>query len=242
MLGYPEAAVADANLALEDAREIDHASTLMFALFWVGLTIASCGKYAVANALGEELVTLADRIGSPTWKFCGMDLQGRVSALIGKSAHAIQMITAGLNANRSIGATFLEPFLLSSLAAAHAELGNLKEAWRCIDEAMTRIEKTRDAWYHAEVNRVAGEIALKSPEANVAKAQAYFEQALAIARAQRAKSWELCSATSMARLWRDQGKRDEARELLAPVYGWFTEGFDTLDLKEAKALLGELAQ
>jgi class 3 adenylate cyclase/tetratricopeptide (TPR) repeat protein len=82
MLGYPEAAVADANLALEDAREIDHASTLMFAVFWVGLTIASCGKYAVANALGEELVTLADRNGSPTWKFCGMDLQGRVSALI----------------------------------------------------------------------------------------------------------------------------------------------------------------
>jgi predicted ATPase len=144
MLGYPEAAVADANLALEDAREIDHASTLMFALFWAGLTIAWCGKYAVANALGEELVTLADRNGSPTWKFCGMDLQGRVSALIGKSAHAIQMITAGLNGNRSMGATFLEPFLLLSLAFANGELGQLNEAWRCIDEAMTRIEKTKD--------------------------------------------------------------------------------------------------
>jgi class 3 adenylate cyclase/predicted ATPase len=240
MLGYPEAAVADANLALEDAREIDHASTLMFALSWAGLTIASCGKYAVANALWEELVTLADRNGSPPWKFMGMHLQGRVCALIGKSAHAIQMITAGLNGNRSIGATLLEPFLLSSLAAAHAELGNLKEAWRCIDEAMTRIEKTRDAWFHAEVNRVAGEIALKSPEANVAKAQVYFEQALAIARAQRAKSWELRAAMSMARLWRDQGKRDEAHRLLAPVYGWFTEGFDTLDLKDAKALLAKL--
>jgi len=241
MLGYPKAAVADADLALEDAREIDHASTLMFALFWAGLTKASCGNYAVVNALGKELVALADRTGSLSWKFMGMHLQGHVSSLIGKSAHSIQMITAGFNGCHSIGATLLEPFFLSSLAAVHAELGHLKEAWRCIDEAMTRIEKTKDAWYEAEVNRVAGEIALKSPEPDAAKAQVYFEQALAIARAQRAKSWELCSATSMARLWRDQGKVQQARELLAPVYGWFTEGFDTRDLKDAKALLDELA-
>jgi len=105
---------------------------------------------------------------------------------------------------------------------------------------MTRIEKTRDAWYHAEVNRVGGEIALKSPESDAAKAETYFERALAIARQQQAKSWELRAAMSMARLWRDQGKRKEARELLAPVYGWFTEGSDTRDLKEAKALLEEL--
>jgi len=126
------------------------------------------------------------------------------------------------------------------VALAHGELGNLKEAWRCIDEAATRIEKTRDAWYHSEVNRVAGEIALKSPASDAAKAETYFERALAVARKQQAKSWELRAAMSMARLWRDQGKRDEARDLLAPVYGWFTEGFDTLDLKEAKTLLDEL--
>ena len=93
----------------------------------------------------------------------------------------------------------------------------------------------------AEINRITGEIALKSPEPDVAKAKAYFERALAVSRKQQAKSWELRAAMSMARLWRDQGKRDEARDLLAPVYGWFTEGFDTLDLKEAKALLDELA-
>ena len=90
------------------------------------------------------------------------------------------------------------------------------------------------------MHRIAGEIALKSPERDVAKAEAYFERALAVAREQQSKSWELRSAMSMARLRRDQGKRDEARNLLAPVYGWFTEGFDTLDLKEAKALLNEL--
>ena len=92
----------------------------------------------------------------------------------------------------------------------------------------------------ADIHRVAGEIALKSPEPDTAKAEAYFERALAVARAQQAKSWELRAAMSMARLWRDQDKQQQARDLLAPVYGWFTEGFDTLDLKEAKALLDEL--
>jgi predicted ATPase len=96
-------------------------------------------------------------------------------------------------------------------------------------------------WYEAEVHRISGEITLKSPEPDAAKAEAYFQRALSIARSQQAKSWELRAAMSMARLWRDQGKRDEARELLAPVYGWFTEGFDTRDVKEAKALLADLA-
>ena len=90
------------------------------------------------------------------------------------------------------------------------------------------------------MHRIAGEIALKSPTPNLEKAEAYFDRALAVARKQQAKSYELRAAMSMARLWRDQGKPQQARELLAPVYGWFTEGFDTLDLKEAKALLDEL--
>ena len=106
---------------------------------------------------------------------------------------------------------------------------------------MTAVETTKQNWYEAEAHRIAGEIALMSPKPDVAKAEAYFERALAIARAQQAKSWELRAAMSMAQLWREQGKRDEARELLAPVYGWFTEGFDTLDLKQAKALLDDLA-
>ena len=105
---------------------------------------------------------------------------------------------------------------------------------------MAAVETAKERWCEAEVNRIAGEIALLSPEPDVAKAEAYFERALAVAREQQAKSWELRAAMSMARLWRDQGKRDEARDLLAPVYGWFTEGFDTLDLKEAKALLAAL--
>ena len=108
-------------------------------------------------------------------------------------------------------------------------------------EAMTTMETTKERWVEAEVNRTAGEIELLSWDPNAAKAQAYFERALTVARAQQAKSWELRAAMSMTRLWRDQNKRDEARDLLAPVYGWFTEGFDTLDLKDAKVLLDELA-
>ena len=107
-------------------------------------------------------------------------------------------------------------------------------------EAFTAVETSKERLGQAEVNRMAGEIALLSPEPNTVKAEAYFERALAVARAQQAKSFELRAAMNMARLWRDRGKRDEARDLLAPVYGWFTEGFDTLDLKEAKALLDEL--
>jgi hypothetical protein len=103
------------------------------------------------------------------------------------------------------------------------------------------VEVTEERWWEAELNRVAGEIALMPSKRHTTKAEAYFERALAVARKQQAKSWELRAAMSMARLWRVQGKREEARNLLAPVYGWFTEGFDTLDLKEAKALLDECA-
>ena len=102
------------------------------------------------------------------------------------------------------------------------------------------MQATKERWCEAEAHRVAGEIALQSPRRDVAKAQAHFEHALTIARAQRAKAWELRAAMSLARLLRDQGKRRMARDLLAPVYDWFTEGFDTTDLRQAKALLGEL--
>jgi predicted ATPase len=105
---------------------------------------------------------------------------------------------------------------------------------------MTAIETTKEKWCEAEVRRMAGEIALLSGEPDAIKAQAHFERALEVARQQQAKSWELRASMSLARLWRDQGKVQQARELLAPVYGWFTEGFDTRDLKEAKALMEEL--
>jgi predicted ATPase len=167
--------------------------------------------------------------------------QGSVLALAGKASDATEMLISGIAAWRATGATVWLPLFLPHFARAHAELGQFEEAWRCIGEAMTAAETTKEKCCEAEIHRTAGEIALMSPAPDVAKAQAHFERALAVARYQRAKSWELRAAMSMARLWRNQGKPQQARELLAPVYGWFTEGFDTLDLKEAKALLDELA-
>ena len=133
------------------------------------------------------------------------------------------------------------PLRLSYLGIAYAELHRFEDARRYVDEALTGVKTTKENWCDAEVNRTAGQIALMLPEPDASKAEVHFERALTVARKQQAKSWELRAAMSMARLWRDQGKREEARELLAPVYGWFTEGFDTLDQKEAKALLDELA-
>jgi predicted ATPase len=140
------------------------------------------------------------------------------------------------------GCIGVDAIFIGKLSRSPAKLGKFEDAWRSIAEAVTAIETSKEVWCEAEVNRIAGEITLLSPVRDTAKAGAsYFERALSIARQQQAKSWELRAATSMARLWRDQGKRDEARELLAPVYGWFTEGFDTRDLKDAKALLDQLS-
>jgi class 3 adenylate cyclase/predicted ATPase len=240
MLGYPEAALADAEAALSDAREIGQAATLMFALNYTSLPHIFRGDYAKAKAVVDELVVLADEKGTLIWKASGLSLQGILLALSGKPADAIPMIISGRSMYESTGATLGLSWRSPHLSAAYAELGQFDDAWRCVNEAITAVEATKETWCEAESHRVAGEIALKSPEANAPNAQAHFERALAVARAQQAKSWELRAAMSMARLLRDQGKRDEARDQLAPVYGWFTEGFDTLDLKDAKALLDEL--
>jgi predicted ATPase len=166
---------------------------------------------------------------------------GSLFALTGKASDAVQAITSGITSLRSSESTLYEPFYLSYLAISYAELGQRDDAWRCIDDAIDKIEKSKEKWGEAEMHRIAGEVALKSPAPDTEKAEKHFDRALAVARHQQTKSWELRAAMSLARLWRDQGKTLEARELLAPVYGWFTEGFDTRDLKEAKALLDELA-
>jgi predicted ATPase len=241
LLGYPEVARRDADEALRNAREMGQAATLMYALSRAPISSTLWGNRVAAAAQAQELVALATKKGSSIWKARGVFYEGGVLALSGRASQAIRMIAAGIAASRSTGATFLLPFYLPYLARAHAELGQFEEAWRYIDEATTAVETTKERWCEAEVHRIAGEVALKLPVPDAAKAEAYFERALAVARQQQAKSWELRAAMSMARLWRDQGKRDEARDLLVPVYGWFTEGFDTLDLKQAKVLLDGLA-
>jgi predicted ATPase len=240
LLGYPEAALRDADDALRNAREIGQAAPLMHALSHASIPHILCGNRAAAAAQAQEQVALAEEKGSLYWKARGMMNRGCVLALTGRASDATEMLISGMTAMRTTGATLYLPFYLPHLARAHAELGQFEAARRCLGEAMTVAETTKEKWCEAEIHRTAGEIALMSPEPDAAKAPAHFERAVAIARAQQAKAWELRAATSLARLRRNQGKRQQARDLLAPVYGWFTEGFDTADLKEAKALLDEL--
>ena len=241
-LGYPAASRNEGERAVNEARKIGQAATLVFALFWASWHHMLYGHYAKAQLLLDELAALVDEKDATLfWKATETAFRGALFALTGKASDAVRAITSGMTSLRSTGASLYEPWHLWHLAMAYAELGQPNDARRCIDDAIDKVERSKEKWCEAEVYRIAGEIALKSPAPDPEKAEAYFERALAVARQQQAKSWELRATMSMARLWRDQGKRDEARELLAPVFGWFTEGFDTLDLKEAKLLLDELA-
>ena len=238
LLGYPGSALADADRGLKDAREIGHAPTLMIAL--ADITHILCGNYAIANTNLQDLVALADEKGVVWWQALGMSLQGYLSAVTGEASNSVRTISTAVTVWRSTGSTVFIPLSLLFLATAYAELGKLDDAGRCIGEAMTVVEKTKERWFEADIHHMAGKVALMSRQQDLAKAEAYFERALAVARKQGAKSLELRAAMSMAGLWRDQGKRSEARDLLAPVYAWFSEGFDTIDLKKAKALLDAL--
>lgn len=240
LLGYPETARADIDRAVKEARKLGQAAPMMFALANTNYTHILCGDYVAAHAPVEQLVALADETGASQRKAEGAFQRGCVLALNGRAAEAVQTIVSAITAIRSTGATCWTPLRMSCLANAHVKLGQTDDAWRCIGEAMAASKTSKETWCDADLHRVAGEIVLLSGEPDTAKAEAYFERALAIARKQQAKSFELRAATSLARLWSVHGKGDEARDLLASVYGWFTEGFDTPDLKEAKALLDEL--
>jgi predicted ATPase len=241
LLGYPDAALRDTDNALRNGREIGQAASLMSALYFVARLHILCGNYSVAIALSRELSALAGEKGAPHWMAYGILSEAWILVLTGKPSDAVRLITSGLSAYRPTGGTVYWPLFLSHLAKAYADLSQFDDAWRCYNEVTTAIETTKERWYEAETHRIAGEIALMSPERDKAKAEKYFDRALSVARQQQAKSLELRATMSLARLWHDQGKVQQACELLAPVYGWFTEGFDTLDLKEAKALLEELA-
>jgi class 3 adenylate cyclase/tetratricopeptide (TPR) repeat protein len=235
-LGYPAACRNDAERAVKNAREIGHATTLVYALSRAASSYVFCGDYAAAHAQLDELIALADERG----KAVGTATRGYIFALTESASDAVRTITSAMTSLRSTGATLYEPWHLWHLAIAYAELGQPDDARSCIDDAIDKVERSKEKWCEAEVHRIAGKIALKSLAPDTGKAEKYFDRALAVARQQQAKSWELRAAMSMARLWRDQGKPQQAHDLLAPVYGWFTEGFDTCDLKEAKALLDEL--
>ena len=212
----------------------------MYGFFHATVTYLLSGDYSTANALVDQLEELARAKDATLWNGGAKFMRAWIIAQSRAATNVLSTVSAGMEAWQSANATVWLPKLLSDQASAYADVGQFSEAWASLAEALGRIETADERWCEAEVNRIAGEVALQSQQRDVARAEKYFERAVALARQQQAKSWELRAAMSLARLWRDQGKLQQARELLAPVYGWFTEGFDTRDLKEAKALLDEL--
>jgi predicted ATPase len=241
LLGYPDVARSDIEQALKDARETGHPVTSMAALCEALYLHLWCGNFAEANRHIEEVIELADETGAALWKAGVMLNRGCLFALTGRASDAIELINSGIRTWRSNGSSFFTPLFLTYLARAYAQLEQFDDAWHCIGEAMAVAETTKESWCDADISRVAGELTLASSRPDARKAEAHFKRAIVIAREQMAKSWELRAAIRLARLWRNAGKRQQAYDLLAPIFGWFTEGFDTLDLKEAKTLLNELA-
>ena len=239
-LGYPESALADADEALKRARDLGQAGTLLYAVFVGTLSEIHCGRFRVAEARVEELSGLSEKYGLPFWRGFGELLRGCIFVATDRGDYATQLIGSGLSAVAATRMTLFSPFGLMWLARAHAACGQVAEAQNALSKALDAVSKTNETWDEAEIHRTAGELAASQLHADSEIGKSYFHRSLAIARRQDAKSFELRAATSLARLWRDQNRRDEARELLAPIFGWFTEGFDMPDLIEAKALLEEL--
>jgi len=240
LLGYPDASIADGAQGLKYARDFGRAAAFIYALNMTSIVAVFCGNRTTANAQMGESITVATKQGAEAWQILGALLQGCLLAPAGRPAEAVRSISTGIAAAKSFGANVWTPFYLSHLAWANAELRQFAEARCCIDQALKEIELTKERWFEPEVNRIAGEIVLKSSKSEAAEANTFFERALTLARDQGAKSWELRAAMSLARLWRDQGRQEEAGKLLGTVYGWFSEGFETFDLREASALLNTL--
>jgi predicted ATPase len=185
-------------------------------------------------------ILLATEQGFPTWLAMAI-LQGWGLVQVGEIERAITQMDRGLAAYRATSAELWIPYFFGLLAEAHGKAGQPAEGLRLLDEALARVERTGERWCTAELNRFRGELLLSVTNPDQEAAEAALYQSITVAREQEAKFWELRAAISLAGLWRDQGERQKARHLLAPVYAWFTEGFETADLKDAKALLDQLA-
>jgi predicted ATPase len=170
----------------------------------------------------------------------GRSLHGWALAMQGQGEAGIAQVHQGTTAWRATGAALLVPYLCTVLADVAEHLGHPADGLQALAEAHTLVEQQEERWWEAEVHRLRGVLLLRQPGTSQAEAEAWLRRALDVARRQEAKSLELRAAISLSRLWQQQGKHAEAYDLLAPLYGWFTEGFDTADLQEAKALLEEL--
>jgi predicted ATPase len=241
LLGYPDQAVQRSYEALTLAQTLSHSHSLALALCFVTFCHQFCREGRLAQERAEALMTLSQEQGFPFWLASGMFQWGWALAEQGQIREGMAPMHQVLATWQAMGVGLWSPYCFAMLGKASGQGGQVEEGLSLLAEGLATVHKTGEHLYEAEVYRLKGELLLQQSTAQQGEAEEHLQQALAVARHQQAKSWELRAAMSLSRLWQQQGKRAEAYDLLAPIYGWFTEGFDTADLQEAKALLDELS-
>jgi predicted ATPase len=240
-LGYPDQALEHSVATRTLAQEVSHLYSLAFSQAYAALLHQYRREVQAIHEQAESVMTIATEEVFAIRLAQGIVLHGWALAMQGQNESGIATIRQGLASALATGDNFYRPYFLGLLADAYREGGHSEEGLNVMDEVAAVMETTELHWYEAELHRLKGELLLQQSSENATEAETCFHQALDIARQQEAKSWELRAAMSLARLWQSQDKRQNAHDLLAPVYGWFTEGFDTADLQEAKGLLEALS-
>jgi len=239
-LGYPEQARARLNDAVALAHDL-HPFNMAFARCLAASVSQLRRDVPTVHEQAEAAVALSTEQGFPYWAAMGMILRGWGLAMQGQGEEGITKVRQGIAAFRATGAALYVPYFCSVLADVAAHLGDTEDGLQALAEAHTLMEQHEERWWEAEITRLRGVVLLRQTATPQEEAEAWLRRALDVARRQAAKSLELRAAINLSRLWQQQGKRAEAHELLAPIYSWFTEGFDTADFQEAKALLAALA-
>jgi predicted ATPase len=240
-LGYPEQALQRVSESIALSQQLAHPFSLAMALGFTAWVHWFRGEIPLTQAQAEATIALCTEQSFPYWVATGTILQGCALVAQGQGEEGITHIRQGMAIHRATGARLIWPYFLAVLADAYGKVGQAEAGLPFVDEALAFLNQSDERLNEAELYRLKGELLLALPTEQHAEAETCFRHAIQTARQQQAKFWELRAALSLSRLWQHQGKRIEARELLAPVYGWFTEGFDTADLQEAKALLQELS-
>jgi predicted ATPase len=238
-LGFPDQALARSNAAIAEAAGLAHPPSLAGILSLGTMLLSVDGDNAALNGRAEQLMAVAAEQCFPYWRAHGTIYCGWAKVKNGDVAEGMSLLRGGSIAYRATGADTWMPHFAALLASACEFTGQVERAVTLLNDALQIVERTGERWREAELNRQKGQLLVQ--QGHFEAAEELYRKALSIAVEQKAKMWELRAAMSLARLRRDQGRRAEARDLLAPVYGWFTEGFETPDLKGAKALLDELA-
>jgi adenylate cyclase len=240
-LGYPDQGLARNDEAVTLAQQSANPFSLAYALSLAAVFHQFCREEVAAQKRAAAAIVLATEQGFPYWRTLGSMPHSWALAQQGQARAGIEQLRQGLVAWQAIGGGLLRPYFLALLAEVYGTMGQPASGLTVLAEALTFADKTGERWYEPELHRLKGALLLQQSADNHTEAQACFHRALDVARSLQARLFELRTATSLSRLWQQHGKCVEARQLLAEVYSWFTEGFDTLDLREAKALLDELA-